>query len=85
MVGDSGALAWHGHAGSARVDGTRSVVLVLEEGIDNAGLTTPWQYAARGFVVQVLRGLRPPSTPARTPPVSARWTIGVGTRSTIHP
>jgi len=85
MVGSSGVLAWHGHAGPARVDETRSVVLVLEGGIDNARLTIPWQYAVRDFVVRVPRGQRPPSTPARTPPVSARWTIGACTRSTIHP
>jgi len=85
MVGDSGAPAWHGHADPARDGETRSVALVLGEGIDSGVSTTPWQYVARGFFGRVQRGQRPPSMPARTPPVSARWTVGVGTRSAIHP
>jgi len=85
MACDSDAPVWLGHADSERDGGTRSVALVLGAGIDNALSTTPWQYAVLGSSGRVQRGLRPPSTPVRTPPVSAGWTVDVGTHSTIHP
>jgi len=68
-----------------RDDGIRSVDLVLEAGIDSDVSTALQQYVDPDYDVQVQRGLRPPSMLARTRPVSARWTIDVGTRSTIHP
>jgi len=85
MVGDSGASACCVHADRVRDGGIRSVGLVLEAEIDSDESTALWQYVDLDYDVQVQMGLHPPSMLARTRPGSARWTIDVGTRSTIHP